>query len=102
MKENRIDLDIKLLRDRRADASERADAARRLARSRAQGALEALIAVAEEPDADEGLARAAGESVAKMVIRTGKLDKAPLHDFSDCAYLAYDETMSRHLRSASA
>ena len=61
--------------------------------------LEALVHVAQAEDEDDTVSRAAGESIALILVRSGDIDRVPLHDFSQGAYLAYDETISRYQHS---
>ena len=90
---------LRALLDRRAEPVSTIAAAQRLAKFDSQDALDALLHVAQEQDAAEPLSRAAGESIAKILIRRGAVDQVPLHDFTEGAYLGYDETIARYLRS---
>ena len=92
---------MRTLLDRNAQPGDRADAARRLAKWHTRAVLHALLQVAQEDDADESVGRAAGESVAKVLIRRGELDQEPLFDFGQAAYIGYDEVVAHHLRSIS-
>jgi hypothetical protein len=62
-------------------------------------ALEALLAVAQAPDERTEVSRAAGAALAAVYFRRGRLDDAPLHDFSGDAYLAFDEEVARLQRA---
>lgn len=81
--------------DGNATLADRADAARRLAESDAKPAFDALLALAQEEHVEESLSRTAGESLAKVLIRSGTVDQVPLHEFTGGAYLGYDETVAR-------
>ena len=59
-------------------------------------ALEALLRVAQEDDEDASVSRAAGNSIARILVRTGDVDRVPLYNFNEDAYLAYDEAIGRH------
>lgn len=57
--------------------------------------------MAEDDGVDPLLSREVGASIAEIVIRKGSLDQVPLHDFTESAYLGYDEVVARHLGAPS-
>ena len=99
MNERELSHLLRMLLDRSAKSLDRAKAARRLAEWNTPAVLDALLQVAQEDDAAESVSRAAGESIAKILIRTKEVDQAPLSDFSGAAYLGFDEAVARHYGS---
>lgn len=87
------------LMDEGAKPPTRVAAAERLADFDAPLALDALVQLAQDQSVDAAVSRAAGQGVAKILIRIGWLDRVPLQDFTESAYLAYDEATARYLRS---
>jgi HEAT repeat protein len=81
-----------------APASQRAHAASGLGDMDAPDVVEALLDVAQNPTEDDTVSRAAGDSLARILIRHGSIADAPLHSFSGPAYLAFDETVAAHQR----
>ena len=90
---------LPILLDKSAEPVRRAKVARRLAEWSTQAVLDALLQVAQEDDADELVSRAAGESIAEILIRREEVDQVPLYDFNGAAFLAYDEVIGRRQRS---
>jgi hypothetical protein len=92
---------IRTLLDPHADERARVDAAHHLGRCDAQSAQDALLQVAQAEHVQDALARAAGESLALILIRKGQVSQAPLASFTGPAYLGFDEAVACHLRAQS-
>ena len=86
--------------DKTGKSARRVQAVRRLAESTAPAALHTLLEIAQESEEDGLVSRTAGEAIAAVLIRTGEVDRVPLHDFAEAAYVGYDEAVARHLRSS--
>jgi hypothetical protein len=91
----RTDL-LQVLSDREAPPARRVVAASDLSEWSEDPVLEALIRVAREDDEDASVSRAAGNSIAQILLRRGDVDQVPLYDFNEDAFLAYDEAIARH------
>lgn len=87
--------DIGVLLDRERPTIERAIAARHLAGESAPDIVDTLVRIAQDDGEEEWVSHAAGESLAEILLRRGKLDTAPLHDFSGAAYIGFDEAVAR-------
>jgi hypothetical protein len=85
--------DSEVLRDRTSRARERVAAARRLEEAEADDDLEALKAAAHDRTAPRSVAWAAGEGVARILLRRDKVDDAPLADFSGAAREAFAQVI---------
>lgn len=68
-------------------------AARRLEEAESDDDLEALVAAARDGTAPRSVAWAAGEAVARILLRLDKIDDAPLADFTGDAYEAFDQVV---------
>jgi HEAT repeat protein len=79
----------------------RVSAAEMLSRMKPPEALDALLAVAQDPDASTTVARAAGTGVARILLNRDAVKTAPLTEFTPDAYLAFDETVGRAWNSGS-
>jgi len=73
----------------------RVSAVEMLSRASSPRALDALLAVAQDPQAPTTVARAAGAGVARILLSRDAVKTAPLTEFTPDAYLAFDETVGR-------
>jgi hypothetical protein len=73
----------------------RISAVEMLSRQSSSKALDALLAVAQDPQAPTTVARAAGAAVARILLSRDAVKTAPLTEFTPDAYLAFDETVGR-------
>jgi hypothetical protein len=51
-------------------------------------------------DVEPELSTVAGQSAARVLLRQGRPDDAPLHDFSGSAYVAFDKAVARSQHEA--
>jgi hypothetical protein len=85
--------DSEVLLDSTTSERERVAAARRLEEEGSDQGMEALVTVACDPSVGRSLAWAAGEGVARILLRRDKVEDAPLADFSGGAYEAFDQVI---------
>ena len=78
-------------------ANERVAATVRLGRVFERQVFEALCALGCRPGQSDSLYRAAGESAARVAAGIHAIYEAPLHDFFEPAYLAFDDVIAAHL-----
>lgn len=78
----------------------RVSAVEMLSRQSSSKALDALLAVAQDPEAPTTVARAAGAAVARILLSRDAVKTAPLTEFTPDAYLAFDETVGRAWNAA--
>jgi hypothetical protein len=90
---------LPILLNRLGNTTRRVSAAHGLALMDSQEVLEALLQVAQVADEADEVSSAVGEAVARVAIRNDLIDKMPLYDFSDSAYISYDNTVGNYLRS---
>jgi hypothetical protein len=90
-----VDDNIHRALDRENAAEERIQACGILSGRDDGPAWEALLTLVGDPDEDAAVARAAGEAVALQYWRAGNVNDAPLFDFTEVAYLAFDEAVAR-------
>jgi hypothetical protein len=76
---------VAILLDRAARIDERDDAAMYLGRSNDDAALTALLHVASDPGEEDLVQASSGESLARIFVRTGRLNPAWLHELTPVA-----------------
>lgn len=91
------DESIRVLLNAKAPALDRAVAARLLPASEGGPVLDALIQVATDPETVELVGFAVGESIAEILIRLDTVDRVPLQDFNQSAFVGYDQAIARYL-----
>jgi hypothetical protein len=84
-KEPNVHALVKILLDHSARIDERDDAAMYLASSDDKAALTALLHVASDPADNELVVASSGESLAQMIVRTGRLDRAWIEQLAPAA-----------------
>jgi hypothetical protein len=87
---------IRVVLDESKAAEARIAAAHVLAAADGEHVLHALLEVARRAEEETAVARAVGEAVAAIHLRTGTLRNASLVDFSGDAYLAFDRYVAEH------
>ncbi len=90
--------DIGTLLDRKRSTLERALAARHLTDDDAPAIVDTLVRTARDDGEEEWVSHAAGESLAEILMRSGQLNVAPLHDSTGAAYIGFDEAVARMQR----
>jgi hypothetical protein len=87
-----------------ATTAQRIAAMQSIAHLDSQAVFDAIVNVATEVDADEAFSRAAGECLAAIVIRRGKVgadeyELVPFYALTGPADDAYDAAVARYLRN---
>jgi len=60
-----------------------------------RSALDVLLAIAGDETESEAVQAAAGAALASLYMELDQLLTAPLHDFTDAAYLAFDNAVAK-------
>lgn len=88
--------EISILLNRWDPLARRITAATVLADEDGSSSFTALLQIACSTNEDAALQEVAGESIARLCIRLGTVDQAPLADFSEPAYVRFDSVIAAH------
>lgn len=90
---------IAVLTDRRLSDGQRAHAAELIGERQFRDAITALLAVARRETEPAEVLTAVGTALARLYLADDRILEAPLHDFAEPAYLAFDHTVATAQRS---
>jgi hypothetical protein len=86
---------IRILLNQSASREQRVRTARNLAEYGSDAGLTALREVAEDEATPTVVARAVGEAIAQILLRTNRVNEIHLANFSGPAYFSFDEAVTR-------